>query len=61
MDITVTDWGGGAGLALFTYLLTVVIGLLVVVLIRIMYRLIHKQEGKAAPPKDERKVEEILT
>ena len=61
MDITVTDWVGGAGLAFFTYLLTVVIGLFVVVLIRIMYRFIHKKEDKATLTKEERKVEEMLT
>lgn len=61
MNISVTTWLGGASVALFTYLLTLVIALFVVGLIRLVYRLIHRKGRAPGPPKEERKIEEILT
>jgi hypothetical protein len=61
MEISVSTWLGGAGVALFAYLLTLVIALFVVGLIRLIYRLIHRKGRAPGPPKEERKVEEILT
>jgi hypothetical protein len=61
MNISVSTWLGGAGVALFAYLLTLVIALFVVGLIRLLYRLIHRKGRLQGPPKEERKVEEILT
>jgi hypothetical protein len=61
MNISVTTWLGGAGVALFAYLLTLIISLFVVGLVRLMYCLIHRKGKVPGPPKEERKIEEILT
>jgi hypothetical protein len=63
MNISVSTWLGGAGVALFAYILTLVIALFVVGVIRLVYRLVHRKGAAPGPPKPEkeRKVEEILT
>ncbi len=62
MSISVSTWLGGAGVALFTYILTLVISLFVVGVIWLVYRLIHRKSRAPGPPKkEERKIEEILT
>jgi flagellar biogenesis protein FliO len=61
MNISVTTWLGGAGIALFAYLLTLVIALFVVGVIWLVYRVIRRKGRAPGPPKEERKVEEILT
>jgi flagellar biogenesis protein FliO len=61
MSISVSTWLGGAGIALFTYLLTLVVALFVVGVIWLVYRLIHRKGKAPGPPKEERKIEEILT
>jgi hypothetical protein len=60
-NILVSTWLGGAGVALFAYFLTLVVALFVVGLMRLVYRLIHRKGRAPGPPKEERKVEEILT
>jgi hypothetical protein len=61
MHISITTPLEGAGLAFFTYVLTLIIALVVAGIVKLMYRLIHRKGQVPSPAKKERKIEEILT
>lgn len=54
MHISITTPLEGAGLAFFTYILTLIIALFVAGIVQLMYRLIHRK-GKEATPTAEKK------